>query len=254
MDTRKKLVGILKAASMAVGQNSAMSKDLNTMSLALASMTAEKFASRVDSTIVEEMLRYAADCIEDEKEAGDGNGDAVDGQEDASSEACWNAKAASLVRAKLARDVLGFDTTLPEQVKGTALTKEQTMDGTHSKGTLTGMPGEVSGTALTKEQTMDDAARLKTDMVAKSHGAINTLEGKAKEAATPEEMEAEAASKKVDEEMAAEASKKVEEDMAAESSDQNSYHFAGVEMSERANVEAATLNEAEASELKNLFG
>jgi hypothetical protein len=250
MDTRKKLVGILKAASLAVGQNSEMSKDLNTMSLALASVSPDKFASMVDSSVVEELVRYAADCVEDDSETPQheaakkpdeemGAEASKANEEDASSEASWNTKAAAAIRAKLAREILGFDVTRPDEVKGATLTKDQTPDGTHNKGTLTGLPEEVAGAKLTPEQTPQDDKTLKTDMVAESHGAVNTMQGKAKEALDtttpdpkdqipptpePEENEAEA-----------------------------SYHFAGVEMSERSNVQAAQVDEKEAAELKDLF-
>lgn len=80
----------------------------------------------------------------------------------------WCKEASKAIVDNLLRDVVGMNKSQCCDT-GRKLEKEQIPDGGHD--------GEKAPT-LTPEQTPDDAASIKTDMVAKSHGAVQKEAGK----------------------------------------------------------------------------
>lgn len=174
MDNRQKLIGILKAASEVLAPAPAMAADLHTMVAALENVDAAKFDQMVDPQALEAMTlepeqptAAAAPIPENTMaQAPTASIDVLSG---------WNDKAASAVRAKLAKDVCGCDLSseVPGGVAAAKLPAEQLPNGEHSVGAVTGIPGQVSGAALPKEQQPNEAVSLKSDMVAKSEGPVS---------------------------------------------------------------------------------
>jgi hypothetical protein len=176
MDNRQKLIGILKAASEVLAPAPAMAADLHTMVAALENVDAAKFDQMVDPKALEAMTlepeQPTAAAIPNQEPpmaqpaAPTASIDALSG---------WNDKAASAVRAKLAKDVCGCDLSseVPGGVPAAKLPAEQLPNGEHSVGAVTGIPGQVSGAALPKEQQPNEAVSLKSDMVAKSEGPVS---------------------------------------------------------------------------------
>lgn len=176
MDNRQKLIGILKAASEVLAPAREMSADLHTMAAALENVDAAKFDQMVDPQALEAMTlepeqptAVAAAPIPENTMAQPAPTASIDVLSG------WNDKAASAVRAKLAKDVCGCDLSseVPGGVAAAKLPAEQLPNGEHSVGAVTGIPGQVSGAALPKEQQPNEAVSLKSDMVAKSEGPVS---------------------------------------------------------------------------------
>lgn len=176
MDNKQKLIGILKAASEVLAPAREMSADLHTMAAALENVDDNKFNQMVDPKALEAMTlepEQPTAAVAPTQEppmpqvaAPTASIDALSG---------WNDKAASAVRAKLAKEVCGCDLSseVPCGVPAAKLPPEQLPNGEHSVGAVKGIPGQVSGADLPKEQQPNEAATLKTNMVTKSEGPVS---------------------------------------------------------------------------------
>jgi len=256
------LIGLLRQASEII-THEAMATDINTAAEALHQASDEKFASMVN---LDSLAKLASTLPKDQTPDGEGvkqgteqtapeasgakvetnqlpdvaesldsdmvkksDGPVITMKSAAEAAGAWNSKAAAAVLAKLAADA-----GRPDAVPAAALPKEQIPDGkSEGEGTVTDTP-DNTGAKLPKEQTPEDATVIKSDMVAKSDGPVDTMESKAAAEApapAPEKEEG-----------------KEEPKEAAE----EGYVFAGIQMGGSSSVEPVQL-EASDSELHGLF-